>query len=183
VGPPGVGWYRHVRPVWIEVWRCAAARGASKAIRSRVARRVRVTLTRARSASAVMSRVRPPRPVGPWRSRAVTSTTPAFRRSSQLPLSGNTASRSSCTAGCDRHWSAVAVRYNPGQSCTIARNCTRAQFRLRREPLNAFWAGMGFYCSGELVARVDIEFAVGAGEVVADGLGGDEQCLGDVPIA
>jgi hypothetical protein len=31
-----------------------------------------------------------------------------------------------------------------------------------------------------LVAGVDIEFAVGAGEVIADGFGGDEQRLGDV---
>ena len=34
-----------------------------------------------------------------------------------------------------------------------------------------------------MVAGVDVEFAVGAGEVVADGFGGDEQCLGDVTVA
>jgi hypothetical protein len=40
-------WYRHAVPVRIEEFRCAAAIGAAIVMRPMVARRVRVTLTRA----------------------------------------------------------------------------------------------------------------------------------------
>jgi len=62
-GPPGAGWYRHSAPVRIEDCRCVPAIGAATVMRSMAARMVRVTLTRARSASAVARRERPARPV------------------------------------------------------------------------------------------------------------------------
>ncbi len=48
--------------------------------------------------------------------------------------------------------------------------------------LRRAWGGVCGHGGGELVAGVDVEFAVGAGEVVTNGFGGDEQRLGDVTV-